>query len=264
MIFLVRIRVLPKLLQTCRVFLSFFCQGQKIHQVRYVCPKKTVYLLKEYWLGELNRPSFCRCSKFHGVFGWKKLKNYETKKTQNAKEQLCKASASWGFFSTKTHRVNGRFFCTKGQSGNPMIWNMLQKHVHVYVTSTWTSVSQLSQLEKSQSLIQWCSDVQNLKKKLSQPSNPKPSAELCHPRHEWRVDSQGLQEVKCHNGFGWAKKPPVEYWHNWLTTEHVERVKMFRNPLVWWIFLVEYNPATSTTETLKTGTPKWPPHLLRG
>ena len=148
MILLVRIRVLPKLLQTCRVFLSFFCQGQKIHQVRYVCPKKTVYLLKEYWLGELNRPSFCRCSKFHGVFGWKKLKNYETKKTQNAKEQLCKASASWGFFSTKKHRVNGRFFCTKGQSGNPMIWNMLQKHVHVYVTSTWTSVSQLSQLEK--------------------------------------------------------------------------------------------------------------------
>lgn len=80
MIFLVRIRVLPKLLQTCRVFLSFF-QGQKIHQVRYVCPKKTVYLLKKYWLGELNPPSFCGCSKFHGVFCGKKLKNYERKNT---------------------------------------------------------------------------------------------------------------------------------------------------------------------------------------
>jgi len=92
---------------------------------------------------------------------------------------------------------------------------MLQKHVHVMSMSfnlniRVTIIATVKKVSLSSSDAAMC---KTCKKKLFQPSNPKPSAELCHPRHEWRVDSQGLQEVKCHNGFGWAKKRTVEYWH---------------------------------------------------
>ena len=165
MIFLVRIRVLPKLLQTCRVFLSFFCQGQKIHQVRYVCPKKTVYLLKEYWLGELNRPSFCRCSKFHGVFGWKKLKNYEKKKHKTPRSSCAKRVPLEDFFRPKNTESMEDFFAQKDNLGiqwfetcfkNMFMSMSLQLEHPCHNYRNW---------KKSQSLIQWCSDVQNLKKK---------------------------------------------------------------------------------------------------
>ena len=253
MIFLVRIRVLPKLLQTCRVFLSFFPRTKNTPG-KICLPKKTCISLDKILVGRVKPSLLLRLFQVSWCFLWEKTEKLREKKHKTPRSSCAK----------RVPLVNGRFFAQKDNLGiqwfETCFKNMFMSclcHFNLNIRVTIMATGKKVSLSSSDAAM--CTTCK------------KNSPNLQIQNHQQNYATRGMngestrKVCRKSNATTALAGPKSERLSigtrklidNWALRKS-QNVSKSSNLMIF-SWNIEYNPATSTTETLKTEPPNGHP-----